>query len=275
MSSREGGDTDADDDSVCSMYLSKRKVEAAAENDKDVSGGNKNSDADTSEKYDPAVAAAAAAAATLAAATAWADAPTSLSPASFSPPYPTSTRVPAASDASVASVASAVVSVASSAGEARRDTLMQVFASLGSLLSLAGFYAVLSAAFALLGMQIYGGRWNDVDPRGPAMPRENFDSFAEAMLTMFTVSTGEGWTDLLYNAMRLEPWITPAFFIVFFVLVNYVLLNLVIAVVLETLELGDDEKRSLQRGEILRRTVARELSDSGEGERGLWRLILV
>ena len=63
--------------------------------------------------------------------------------------------------------------------------------------------------------------------------------------------------------MRLEPWVTPAFFIVFFVLVNYVLLNLVIAVVLETLELKDDEKRSRQRGEILRRTVSRELSDSG------------
>ena len=49
------------------------------------------------------------------------------------------------------------------------------------------------------------------------MPRENFDTFPQAMLTMFTVSTGEGWTDLLYNAMRIEPRTTPAFFVVFFI----------------------------------------------------------
>ena len=41
------------------------------------------------------------------------------------------------------------------------------------------------------------------------------------------------------------------FFIVFFVLVNYVVLNLVIAVVLETLELRDEEKKSRQRGQGL------------------------
>jgi len=40
----------------------------------------------------------------------------------------------------------------------------------------------------VVGMQMYGGRWGQVD----AMPRENFDSFPQAMLTMFTVSTGEG-----------------------------------------------------------------------------------
>ena len=123
-----------------------------------------------------------------------------------------------------------------------------MFASSGALASLAGFYVALSAAFALLGMQLYGGRWEDVPPDEPSMPRENFDTFPDAMLTMFAVSTGEGWTNLLYNAMRLEPRATPPFLIVFFVLVNYVLLNLVIATVLEKLELRDDEKQARQRG---------------------------
>ncbi len=141
------------------------------------------------------------------------------------------------------------------------DVLRRVFASSGALASLAGFYVALSAAFALLGMQLYGGRWEDVPPDEPSMPRENFDTFPDAMLTMFAVSTGEGWTNLLYNAMRLEPRATPPFLIVFFVLVNYVLLNLVIATVLEKLELRDDEKQARQRAEILRRTAQRELSD--------------
>ena len=61
--------------------------------------------------------------------------------------------------------------------------------------------------------------------------------------------------------MRLEPRAAPPFLIVFFVLVNYVLLNLVIATVLEKLELRDDEKQARQRAEILRHTAQRELSD--------------
>ena len=199
-----------------------------------------------------------------AAANAWAD------PASFVPPVSSMANSPSRTRTTGAVAASSAGAAALRETHCtRKDTLTQVLSSLGSLLPLAGFYALLLSAFALLGMQAYGGRWNEVED--PIMPRENFDTFPQAMLTMFTVSTGEGWTRLLYNAMRLEPWFTPVFFIIFVILVNYVLLNLVIAVVIETLELKDNEKESRQRDEVLRRTVDRELSDSGYID--MWEIV--
>lgn len=43
--------------------------------------------------------------------------------------------------------------------------------------------------FALLGMQVFGGKFN-FNPTQPK-PRANFDTFIQALLTVFQVLTGE------------------------------------------------------------------------------------
>ena len=154
----------------------------------------------------------------------------------------------------------------SSGGE--NDTLARVFRSFGTMLSLLCFYGVVLAAYALLGMQLFPKYATDalkkrdddanIDNVTVPYPRENFETYPNALLAIFTVSTGEGWVAMLYHFRRVT-WLATPYFVSFFVLVNYVVLNLIIAVILENLELRDFEKNNMQRREIVKREVERRM----------------
>ena len=148
------------------------------------------------------------------------------------------------------------------------DTLARVFKSLGTMLSLLCFYGVVLATYALLGMQLFPKYATDALRRrdikansdSPTIeyPRENFETYPNALLAIFTVSTGEGWVAMLYHYRRVT-WLATPYFVTFYVLVNYVILNLIIAVILENLELRDNEKNNMQRREIVKREVERRM----------------
>ena len=148
------------------------------------------------------------------------------------------------------------------------DTLARVFRSFGTMLSLLCFYGVVLAAYALLGMQLFPKYATDalkkrdddanIDNVTVPYPRENFETYPNALLAIFTVSTGEGWVAMLYHFRRVT-WLATPYFVSFFVLVNYVVLNLIIAVILENLELRDFEKNNMQRREIVKREVERRM----------------
>ena len=130
------------------------------------------------------------------------------------------------------------------------DVIARVFRSMGSLASLLLFYVATLAMYAVFGMQIFARR----DAEFADTPRLNYDTFPQAMLTLFVTSTGEGWTDMMYHGVRVTPVAIP-YYITFFVLVNYVILNLVIAVVLENLELKDVEKMFIQSQKYVQHAV--------------------
>ena len=136
------------------------------------------------------------------------------------------------------------------------DTINRVFKSLGSLLSLFLFYVAILAMYAVLGMQLFANR----DAGLEDMPRLHYNTFPQAMLALFVASTGEGWTDLMFHGVQITNAAIP-FYISFFVLVNYIVLNLVIAVVLENLELRDVEKTMVQSEELVKRTVKMAMRD--------------
>ena len=136
------------------------------------------------------------------------------------------------------------------------DTINRVFKSLGSLLSLFLFYVAILAMYAVLGMQLFANR----DAGLEDMPRLHYNTFPQAMLALFVASTGEGWTDLMFHGVQITNAAIP-FYISFFVLVNYIVLNLVIAVVLENLELRDVEKTIVQSEELVKRTVKMAMRD--------------
>ena len=146
------------------------------------------------------------------------------------------------------------------------DTLARVFKSLGTMLSLLCFYGVVLASYAVLGMQLFPKYATDVlkkydsenEPNSSESPRENFETYPNALLAIFTISTGDGWVSMLYHYRRVT-WLATPYFITFYVLVNYVVLNLIIAVILENLELRDHEKTNMQRREIVKREVERRM----------------
>lgn len=88
-----------------------------------------------------------------------------------------------------------------------------------------------------------------------------------SLLTLFRVLTLEDWTDVMYTAMRLNPymWI---FFVSFVVVATFVVINLFIAVVINNLEAAKQERAS-RDGDANVASVQRELSAAQESLRKL------
>uniref|UniRef100_A0A182K2T8 Voltage-dependent L-type calcium channel subunit alpha n=1 Tax=Anopheles christyi TaxID=43041 RepID=A0A182K2T8_9DIPT len=76
-------------------------------------------------------------------------------------------------------------------------SLLNSIQSIASLLLLLFLFIVI---FALLGMQVFGGRFifNSMDNK----PRSNFDSFVQSLLTVFQILTGEDWNAVMYDGIQ-------------------------------------------------------------------------
>ena len=127
--------------------------------------------------------------------------------------------------------------------------ILQIVSAGSTLFSLFMFFLIVIAVFSILGMMFFGGKFQFDGER----PRQHFDTFPDAFLTMFSVTTGEQWVDVMWNGLRVH-WISAPFFILFYILTSYVIANLIIAVILETLELKDAQKKYAQKKEIYQRT---------------------
>ena len=94
--------------------------------------------------------------------------------------------------------------------------------------------------YALLGMQIFGGKFNFDE----GIPRGNYDTFNAAFLTAFQTLTMENWNSLLYDAIRSNviKFISCAYYISWIFVGNFILLNLFLAILLDSfLEEGEEE----------------------------------
>ena len=92
---------------------------------------------------------------------------------------------------------------------------------------------------SLLGMKIFGGKFTYLQPGEVA--RQNFDTFQIAFLSVFQILTMENWQDVLYLTMRADvpKFLTSAYLIGWIFFGNYIMLNLVLAVLLEGFESSD------------------------------------
>ncbi|KAH1030030.1 hypothetical protein HUJ05_003169 [Dendroctonus ponderosae] len=75
-------------------------------------------------------------------------------------------------------------------------SLLNSIQSIASLLLLLFLFIVI---FALLGMQVFGGRFNR---KTEEKPRYNFDSFWQSLLTVFQILTGEDWNVVMYDGIE-------------------------------------------------------------------------
>ena len=74
--------------------------------------------------------------------------------------------------------------------------------------------------------------------------RPNFDNFGSSVLTLFAVVTGDGFGNIMFECMQTggaAPAVSPLFFLSYFCLVNYVVLNLFIAAVLSAFAVEKEE----------------------------------
>ena len=104
--------------------------------------------------------------------------------------------------------------------------------------------------FTLLSMQIFGGEFNF--PEG--LPRGNFDNFHWAFVTTFQVLTTENWNDILTSSLRSSLGIWSSFFLIFWIILgNFIILNLFLAILLDSVESYKEEKKEVVEVETFKR----------------------
>lgn len=78
--------------------------------------------------------------------------------------------------------------------------------------------------------------------RGDAYIEEYFGTVFRSMLTLFQATTTEGWADIAREVMKLQPW-SAGFFILYLHVTTFAILNVMIAVIVEsTLDEADQSK---------------------------------
>ncbi|CAK6975913.1 LOW QUALITY PROTEIN: voltage-dependent L-type calcium channel subunit alpha-1D-like [Scomber scombrus] len=141
-------------------------------------------------------------------------------------------------------------------------SLLNSMKSIASLLLLLFLFLII---FALLGMQLFGGKFNFDETQ---TKRSTFDAFPQALLTCFQILTGEDWNMVMYDGIMayggpvFPGMIVCVYFVILFICGNYILLNVFLAIAVDNLAGGDgdDAKKDEKKEE------AEEVQGEGEGE---------
>ncbi|XP_045132838.1 voltage-dependent T-type calcium channel subunit alpha-1I-like isoform X9 [Portunus trituberculatus] len=128
------------------------------------------------------------------------------------------------------------------------DTVMQALPQVGNLGLL---FFLLFFIFAALGVELFGRLECDEEyPCQGLGEHAHFKNFGMAFLTLFRVATGDNWNGIMKDTLRdkcdthpdcvknccLYPFVAPIFFVVFVLMAQFVLVNVVVAVLMKHLE---------------------------------------
>ena len=100
--------------------------------------------------------------------------------------------------------------------------------------------------FMVLGMEFfsfntfYDENWKIVDDGGRP-PERNFENIFNAFVTVFSVMIGDNWNNIMYDFSRVHGAGAQVYFIVLTIVVNIILLNLLLAVLLDKFEIITDD----------------------------------
>ncbi|KAK2897852.1 hypothetical protein Q8A73_014232 [Channa argus] len=114
-------------------------------------------------------------------------------------------------------------------------SLLNSMKSIASLLLLLFLFIII---FSLLGMQLFGGKFNFDET---VTKRSTFDNFPQALLTVFQILTGEDWNMVMYDGIMAyggpasSGMVVCIYFIILFICGNYILLNVFLAIAVDNL----------------------------------------
>ena len=151
-----------------------------------------------------------------------------------------------------------------------RDLIMVVFSNIVGLLNLIVFAFLLTFLAAILASQLFRGQFPRVDQSGTVIRITFFDIY-NCWIGMYQVLSSENWTILLYDATQFQvqydtAWLNAIFFIMWFIMANFIVLNMFIAVIQESFDISEDDKRLEQVRAFLQQ---KELTGSSHGNLSL------
>ncbi|XP_064251901.1 voltage-dependent T-type calcium channel subunit alpha-1G isoform X18 [Passer domesticus] len=104
--------------------------------------------------------------------------------------------------------------------------------------------------FSILGMHLFGCKFAS-ERDGDTLPdRKNFDSLLWAIVTVFQILTQEDWNKVLYNGMASTSSWAALYFIALMTFGNYVLFNLLVAILVEGFQTEELSKREEASGQL-------------------------
>ncbi|XP_068505792.1 voltage-dependent L-type calcium channel subunit alpha-1D isoform X2 [Syngnathus scovelli] len=127
------------------------------------------------------------------------------------------------------------------------NSLLNSMKAICSLLLLLFLFLII---FALLGMQLFGGKFNFDETQ---MKRSTFDSFPQALLTCFQILTGEDWNAVMYDGIMayggpiFPNMVVCIYFVILFVCGNYILLNVFLAIAVDNLAGGGEQTKAEEK----------------------------
>ncbi|XP_073456846.1 voltage-dependent L-type calcium channel subunit alpha-1F isoform X3 [Aquarana catesbeiana] len=127
-------------------------------------------------------------------------------------------------------------------------SLLNSMKSIASLLLLLFLFIII---FSLLGMQLFGGKFNFDETQ---TKRSTFDTFPQALLCVFQILTGEDWNAVMYDGIMayggpfFPGMLVCIYFIILFICGNYILLNVFLAIAVDNLADADNINTKDKKG---------------------------
>ncbi|XP_035892745.1 voltage-dependent T-type calcium channel subunit alpha-1G isoform X4 [Anopheles stephensi] len=172
----------------------------------------------------------------------------------------------------------------------------QLFVMLRTMDNVAIFFSLLILfifIFSILGMNLFGCKFCEKNETAGEVEcdRKNFDSLLWALVTVFQILTQEDWNVVLFNGMEKTSHWAALYFVTLMTFGNYVLFNLLVAILVEGFSSERNERREREQRELVKaklnaEALAQEQSmevyddqrsfsessttDSYNGSRGKW-----
>ncbi|XP_031353487.1 voltage-dependent T-type calcium channel subunit alpha-1G isoform X1 [Photinus pyralis] len=155
------------------------------------------------------------------------------------------------------------------------DTVMQALPQVGNLGLL---FFLLFFIFAALGVELFGRlECSDRHPCQGLGEHAHFSNFGMAFLTLFRVATGDNWNGIMKDTLRedcddkadcvknccVSAIIAPIFFVIFVLMAQFVLVNVVVAVLMKHLE---ESHKQMEDEHDLDTQLEREMQQKHEME---------
>lgn len=157
-----------------------------------------------------------------------------------------------------------------------RNLITIVFSNSFGLLNLILFVFLITYLAAIFATQLFRSQIpaEDIDGNDISV---TFADFYNSFLGMYQILSSEDWTSVLFNATAYtEPfqtgWISAAFLILWFIVANFIILNMFIAVIQESFDVSEDEKRLQQVRAFLEQ---KHLNSSSQGNLSLSKILML
>ncbi|ULT83283.1 hypothetical protein L3Y34_012492 [Caenorhabditis briggsae] len=157
------------------------------------------------------------------------------------------------------------------------DTVGEALPQVGNLGSL---FFLLFFIFAALGVELFGKlECSEDHPCDGLGEHAHFKNFGMAFLTLFRIATGDNWNGIMKDALRddcdssdhcetnccVDPILAPCFFVIFVLISQFVLVNVVVAVLMKHLE--ESNKRDAEGpAEPTGENIENEITKSDDDE---------